>query len=289
MIEYKGYIGAVDFDPEIDLFHGTVINTNDVITFYGASVSELRKEMEKSVEGYLEFCRELGITPEKPFSGEFMIQMSPETHCKLALNAERLNLDFNIYLQEVLETAALETEGKTMKPVKLGPTNPNLNTINDLNDDQLGKKGTIDYSEPDGEWTIERVRDSVPQEIRKHYKSQHKERCSAFYKKVADARNLIQKEGWALDVKFTKELCGFWLKDKRKNKERRVFGIKITFNPPRFFAKITERDAQKLSNQYGCKMESYYSKSQSAFYTIPENLMELLPVFEFAYNKHLGN
>ena len=37
MIEYKGYIGAVDFDPDIDLFHGTVINTNDVITFYGAS------------------------------------------------------------------------------------------------------------------------------------------------------------------------------------------------------------------------------------------------------------
>ena len=24
MIEYKGYIGVVDFDPEIDLFHGTV-------------------------------------------------------------------------------------------------------------------------------------------------------------------------------------------------------------------------------------------------------------------------
>ncbi len=28
MIEYKDYIGAVNFDPEIDLFHGTVINTN---------------------------------------------------------------------------------------------------------------------------------------------------------------------------------------------------------------------------------------------------------------------
>ena len=68
MIEYKGYIGPVDFDPEIDLFHGTVINTNDVITFYGASVSELREEMQKSIEGYIEFCKEQGITPEKPLS-----------------------------------------------------------------------------------------------------------------------------------------------------------------------------------------------------------------------------
>ena len=57
MIEYKGYIGVVDFDPEIDLFHGTVINTHDIITFYGASVSELREAMQKSIEGYIEFCR----------------------------------------------------------------------------------------------------------------------------------------------------------------------------------------------------------------------------------------
>ena len=68
MIEYKGYIGAVNFDPEIDLFQGTVINTTDVITFYGASVTELRVEMQKSIKGYLEFCTEQGITPEKPFS-----------------------------------------------------------------------------------------------------------------------------------------------------------------------------------------------------------------------------
>ena len=66
MIAYKGYIG-------IDLFHGTVINTNDVITFYGASVSELREEMQRSIEGYLEFCKEQGKVPEKPFLDEFNI------------------------------------------------------------------------------------------------------------------------------------------------------------------------------------------------------------------------
>ncbi|MYA68767.1 type II toxin-antitoxin system HicB family antitoxin [Candidatus Poribacteria bacterium] len=71
MIEYKGYIGAIDFDPEIDLFHGTVINTNDVITFYGASVSELREEMQKSIEGYIEFCREQDKISDKPFSDGF--------------------------------------------------------------------------------------------------------------------------------------------------------------------------------------------------------------------------
>ena len=73
MIEYKDYIGAVDFDPEINLFHGIVINTNDVITFYGASVTELRKEMQKSIEGYLEFCKEQGKIPEKPSLDKFSV------------------------------------------------------------------------------------------------------------------------------------------------------------------------------------------------------------------------
>ena len=64
MIEYKGYIGVIDFDPEIELFHGTVINTQDVITFYGASVTELRVEMQKSLEVYFEVCEEQGKMPD---------------------------------------------------------------------------------------------------------------------------------------------------------------------------------------------------------------------------------
>ncbi len=73
MMEYKGYIGAVDFDPEIDLFHGVVINTNDVITFYGASVPELREEMQKSIEDYFEFCKEQEKIPEKPSLDRFSV------------------------------------------------------------------------------------------------------------------------------------------------------------------------------------------------------------------------
>ncbi len=65
MIEYKEYLGAVAFDPEIDAFHGTVININDVITFYGSSVTELREEMQKSIEEYFAFCQEQGRECER--------------------------------------------------------------------------------------------------------------------------------------------------------------------------------------------------------------------------------
>ena len=105
MIEYKGYIGVVDFDPEIDLFHGTVINTQDVITFYGASVVELREEMQKSLEVYFEVCEEQGKVPDKPFSGELTIQTSLELYSRIALNAARHQLEIDIYLQEIIEKA----------------------------------------------------------------------------------------------------------------------------------------------------------------------------------------
>ena len=68
MIEYKGYLGDVVFDPEIDAFHGTVININDVVTFYGTSVAELREEMQKSIEAYFAFCKEQGREPAEPSS-----------------------------------------------------------------------------------------------------------------------------------------------------------------------------------------------------------------------------
>ena len=105
MIEYKGYIGVVDFDPEIDLFHGTVINIQDVITFYGASVAELREEMQKSLEIYFEVCEEQGKVPDKPFSGIVTIQTSPELYGRIALNAARRQLEIDAYLQEILEKA----------------------------------------------------------------------------------------------------------------------------------------------------------------------------------------
>ena len=55
MMEYKGYVGKVEFDDEAGIFHGEVINTRDVITFQGASAAELKKafrDWSRSVSSY---------------------------------------------------------------------------------------------------------------------------------------------------------------------------------------------------------------------------------------------
>ncbi len=68
MMEYKGYISKAEFDDEVGVIHGEVINTLDVITFQGESVADLKQAFQESVDDYLEFCETRGETPDKPFS-----------------------------------------------------------------------------------------------------------------------------------------------------------------------------------------------------------------------------
>jgi predicted HicB family RNase H-like nuclease len=68
MIEYKGYIGVFEYDPEEEEFHGRIVNLQrDGATFVGRSVEELKREMAASVDELIAFCEEQGIEPEKPF------------------------------------------------------------------------------------------------------------------------------------------------------------------------------------------------------------------------------
>ncbi len=87
MMTYKGYVGKVEFDDEAGIFYGEVINLRDVITFQGTSVQELRQAFQDSVDDYLEFCARRGEEAEKPFSGKFVVRVSPDVHRELFAKA----------------------------------------------------------------------------------------------------------------------------------------------------------------------------------------------------------
>lgn len=102
MMEYKGYIGKVEFDGDADIFHGEVINTRDVITFQGKSTDELRKALQDSVDDYLEFCADLDRRPDKPFSGKFVVRIAPELHSKVFLAAKKSHKSLNSWVNDTL-------------------------------------------------------------------------------------------------------------------------------------------------------------------------------------------
>ena len=103
MMNYKGYIGKVEYDDENKVFTGSVINTRTVITFQGVSVDELEAAFRESIEDYLDWCREDGVEPEKPFSGKFVVRLNPELHQKASIGAGVMGLSLNNFMIKAVQ------------------------------------------------------------------------------------------------------------------------------------------------------------------------------------------
>lgn len=104
MLEYKGYRGSAELDDEAGVFHGEVLDTRDVITFQGTTVRQLEKAFRESVDDYLEFCRERGEEPDKPFTGRLMVRLPPALHRSLHVRARLERKSLNQLIIERLET-----------------------------------------------------------------------------------------------------------------------------------------------------------------------------------------
>lgn len=111
MMEYKGYIGKVEFDDETGVLHGEVVNLRDVITFQGESVGEIRAAFQESVDDYLAFCAERGEEPEKPYSGTFTVRIPPELHRAITTKARFANKSLNSWMTELLERNITDSVG----------------------------------------------------------------------------------------------------------------------------------------------------------------------------------
>jgi predicted HicB family RNase H-like nuclease len=102
MMEYKGYLGIVNYDSEAKIFHGDVINTRDVITFQGTSVKEIEKSFKESIDDYITWCRDEGVSPEKPYSGKFNLRISPKLHREAAIASNKMNLSLNRFVEKAI-------------------------------------------------------------------------------------------------------------------------------------------------------------------------------------------
>lgn len=105
MIKYRGYRGVVIFDDEAGLLHGEVVDTRDVITFQGSSVSEVQQAFRDSVDEYLAICSERGREPDRPYSGRIALRLPPRVHRAAAAAARTERKSLNAWLTELVGRA----------------------------------------------------------------------------------------------------------------------------------------------------------------------------------------
>ncbi|MBP7148805.1 MAG: type II toxin-antitoxin system HicB family antitoxin [Acidobacteria bacterium] len=105
MMEYRGYQAKPEYDDETKMFRGRVLHVLDVITFEGRTVDELETDFHAAVDDYLKLCEESGEKPERPFSGRFIVRVSPELHRAIALAATKDDKSINTWVIQALENA----------------------------------------------------------------------------------------------------------------------------------------------------------------------------------------
>ena len=102
MMEYKGYVGTVEYDARAKIFHGDIINTRDVITFQGTTVTEIERAFKDSINDYIAWCKEEGVEPEKPYSGKFNVRLPPELHRQIAVLAKKMRVSLNGFVEKAI-------------------------------------------------------------------------------------------------------------------------------------------------------------------------------------------
>ena len=98
-----GYHAKIEYDEELDLFRGEILGLSGGADFYGKNTKELRTEFKKSLQVFLEVCKEKGIEPRRHFSGKFNLRIPPELHEKLAIEAQAQGKSINTLAQEALQ------------------------------------------------------------------------------------------------------------------------------------------------------------------------------------------
>ena len=103
LLSYKGFYGSVNFSAADDVFYGKVEGVQDLVSFEGATVKELRQEFQKAVEDYISFCKKNGNPIQKSLMGSFNILIKPDTHQRAALAALQKNISLNQLVQQAIE------------------------------------------------------------------------------------------------------------------------------------------------------------------------------------------
>ncbi len=105
VLQYKGYAGSVEYSAEERCLHGKVLCIDSLLMYDGANVDELETAFRETVDGYLALCARKGISPNKPYSGNFNVRVPEELHRVAALEAAKRGVKLNTIVRWALEKA----------------------------------------------------------------------------------------------------------------------------------------------------------------------------------------
>jgi predicted HicB family RNase H-like nuclease len=77
MLEYKGYLGSVEYNDEDEVFHGRLEFIRDLVTYEGADAKGLKEAFHEAVDDYLALCTERGTQARRAAQGQLQRPPGP--------------------------------------------------------------------------------------------------------------------------------------------------------------------------------------------------------------------
>lgn len=103
MLEYKGYIGSVEYNDEDVVFHGRLEFIRDLVTYEGTDAKGLKQAFHEAVDDYLELCEEEGRKPDTPLKGSFNVRPGRDLHRRAMIFARRKGVNLNTVVSDALQ------------------------------------------------------------------------------------------------------------------------------------------------------------------------------------------
>ncbi len=105
IMEYKNYIGSVEFSENDGLFFGKVMGIRAMISYEGTTAKELVEDFHGAVDDYLELCEAEGKEPERAYKGSFNVRISPELHRQAVIYASSKQMSLNSLVESALRNS----------------------------------------------------------------------------------------------------------------------------------------------------------------------------------------
>ncbi len=103
-MEYKGYIGSVEFSEKDGLFYGSVQGIRSLISYEGTNAKQLVSDFHGAVDDYLKMCKKKGEAPEVAYKGSLNVRFkNADIHRRAAIYAIRNQQSLNSFIEEAVE------------------------------------------------------------------------------------------------------------------------------------------------------------------------------------------
>ncbi len=117
MMKYKEFLGSVHYDSEDETFYGKIEGINDLVSFEGNDVLQLKNAFQQAVDDYLSLCSKLDKNPHKSFKGSFNVRINPKLH-KLAYQIALIEgISLNQLIQNAITREVNQKKDKLKKAV----------------------------------------------------------------------------------------------------------------------------------------------------------------------------